>query len=159
MKKIPLTQGFFALVDDEDFEFLMQWKWFVSKKKNQFVAEGNAGTPKKRIKMHRFILGIYDPSKKVDHINGDTLDNRRLNIRICTHAENSRNRGLAKNNTSGFKGVNWSKPYNKWEVRIKLNDKSIAIGRFSNLKAAAKAYNEAAKKYHGEFARLNEIKE
>jgi len=159
MKQIPLTKGFFALVDDEDFEFLMQWKWFVSKKKNQFVAESRVGSPLVRVKMHRFIMQLSDKKMCVDHINGESLDNRRSNLRICTHAQNLRNKRLSKNNTSGFKGVNWNKNSDKWEVRIKTDGKSKCVGYFKCLLTAAKAYNEAAKKYHGEFARLNEIKE
>lgn len=158
MKKIPLTQGFIALVDDEDFEVLSKYKWFFTLKKDgRCASEGWAGNPKKRVYMHRFIMNLYDNSLCVDHINGDTLDNRRENLRICTHSQNMRNRRPSAKSTSGFKGVNWNKNSNKWEVRIKKDGKSIGVGYFNCLISAAKAYNEAAKKHHGEFARLNEI--
>jgi hypothetical protein len=92
-----------------------------------------------------------------DHINGDGLDNRRDNLRVCNCAQNQRNRGKQNNNQSGLKGVSWHKKGKKWITQLKLNKKNIYLGLFKNKERAAVAYNEAATKYHGEFARLNEI--
>jgi len=91
----------------------------------------------------------------VDHINHNLLDNRRQNLRICTPSENKRNRVLAKNNSSGYKGVNWSKGANKWRTQISINGKQKHLGLFNNILLAAEAYDSAAQKYYGEFAYTN----
>lgn len=107
--------------------------------------------------MHRFILGITDPKIQVDHINGDSLDNRKINLRLCSNSENSRNRGANKNNTSGYKGVRFRKEYGTYFATITVNRKEIYLGSFKTGKEAATAYNEAAIKYHDKFANLNEV--
>jgi hypothetical protein len=94
---------------------------------------------------------------KVDHINGDGLDNQRCNLRLATHSENLRNRGYTKKNTSRYKGVTWYKPYKKWRAQIKTDHKMKNLGYFDIPEEAAEAYNEAAKKYHGSFAWLNKL--
>lgn len=99
-----------------------------------------------------------DPtSQEVDHINGNGLDCRRGNLRLCTKSENQRNRRPNQNGTSGYKGVGWYKKYNCWRVRIQVNGKKQHIGYFDNEIDAATAYDNAAKQLHGEFARLNLI--
>jgi hypothetical protein len=87
----------------------------------------------------------------VDHINGNKLDNRRSNLRICTQAENQRNRGKQRNNVSGHKGVTWYARTSKWRVSIVLNKKHIHLGYFNLVSEAQKAYENAATEYHGEF--------
>ena len=163
MKEILLTQGMVALVDDEDFEYLSQWKWYADKKSQTFYAVrytklSRVNGKRKRIKisMHRLILNT-SPTDTSDHANGNGLDNRRINLRICTDAQNNMNRGLSKSNTSGFKGVCWDKQYRMWRAQIHINKTRIRIGRFEDKEKAAIAYNEAAIKYHGEFARLNDV--
>jgi hypothetical protein len=160
MKQIPLTQGKFAIVDDEDYDFLIQWKWHLSNRgyarRNNYV-EGVIVNPKS-ILMHRVILG--DPiGFQVDHINGDKLDNRKSNLRVCTTGENARNRGKNKNGTSGYKGVHFYKAYRKWQSHIMHERKMVWLGYFDTAEKAALAYNEAATKLHGEFAHLNKIPE
>jgi hypothetical protein len=106
--------------------------------------------------MHRFILN----AKKeyvIDHIDGDALNNQKKNLRICTHAENMRNSQIPINNTSGYKGVSYNKRYKKWEAHISFNNKLLNLGSFNDPVDAARAYNAAALKYHGEFAKLNKI--
>ena len=98
------------------------------------------------------------PKEQIDHKNGNRSDNRWCNLREATHTENQLNTDLYKNNTSGYKGVVWSKKACKWQVQIRDNNKSKWLGYYDDETAAAKVYNEAAIKYHGEFARLNEIK-
>lgn len=155
MKKIKLTQGKYTLVDDADFEWLNQWKWHAIKNYNKFYALRTE--KEKNIRMHRFILN--PPFKKeIDHINGDGLDNRRENLRICTHSENLKNREKQSNNLSGFKGVCWNKSDKRWVGQIFLKGKKcIYLGFFKTKEEAALAYNQAAKKYFGEFAKLNNL--
>lgn len=94
----------------------------------------------------------------VDHINGNTLDNRLSNLRVCEHKENRRNSKINLNNSTGYKGVDFVKSKNKYRARIKYNYKEIHLGMFNNAKEAASAYNKAAFKYFGKFANINKIK-
>lgn len=107
--------------------------------------------------MHRQIIGVTDPKIQVDHKEGIGLDNQRKNIRQCVHQENVMNQGISSSNKSGFKGVCMEKGSKKWRAAIKKDGKRIHLGLFSDKIDAAKAYNDAAKKYHGEFAHLNLI--
>ena len=104
--------------------------------------------------MHRLIMDA-PKGMDIDHINGNPLDNRKSNLRICTRAENMRNRGAQKNNTSGYKGVGWCKHRKKWHAQIKHNGKQIYIGRYKDKEEAARAYDAKAKELHGEYAHLN----
>lgn len=153
--EIPLTKGMFALIDEEDFELVSQHKWYL------WVGETNNYAHSKRfklIRMHRLIMGITDPKIKIDHRNRNGLDNRKENLRIATNSQNTCNKGPYKNRSSMFKGVYWDKKWRKWVVQITPPGKKIMhIGSFVNEKDAALAYNQAAKKYHGEFAYLNQI--
>lgn len=158
MKKIPLTQSRVALVDDSDFEWLSQFKWYTLRHRNTCYAFRKSPTRegRKTINMHREILGLSrGDGKMVDHINRDGLDNRRENLRLCTHAQNQRNSQKNKNNTSGYKGVTWDKQRGKWHSQIVVNHVRIRLGFFDDLIKAAQAYDAAARKYHGRFARTN----
>lgn len=163
MKKISLTQNQFTLVDDSDFDWLNQWKWNATWNPHTksfyavrgiYLGGGRKNSKTTSIKMHRLIINV-SKNKQVDHINHDTLDNRRKNLRICTRAENSMNRKLNINNTSGYKGISWNKPTKKWMAQIRKNGIGIHLGLFANIYQAAKAYDQAAKKLFGEFAKLN----
>lgn len=147
-KQIELTQGQVAIVDDEDFEFLNQWKWFAQKDKNTFYAVRGFG---KRIRMHRVIMNTPN-DMQVDHIDGNGLNNTRANLRNCTVAENTRNRKKPSTNTSGYMGVFPSAK--KWRAEI-THGKKIHLGYFDNPVDAAHAYDQAAKEYFGEFAKTN----
>lgn len=150
MKKIPLTQGFEAIVDDEDYESLSRFKWYALKFRKYIYATRNPRSG--RIYMHRVIMG--EPSLlEVDHINGDGLNNLRSNLRYATRSENQRNRGVPENNTTGYKGVHRLK--NRWVARIYVNGQRLHLGNFQNLEDAGRAYDSAAKRYFGEFARIN----
>lgn len=92
---------------------------------------------------------------QTDHINGNTLDNRKENLRICSIAENGRNRKIQKNNTSGYSGVSYMKGVCKWQATICVNKNKIYLGVFETAEESARAYDSAAKEYFGEFARLN----
>tara|TARA_R110002126_G_scaffold2337_2_gene13445 strand:+ start:3380 stop:3886 length:507 start_codon:yes stop_codon:yes gene_type:complete len=162
MKEIQLTQGKVALVDDEDYEYLNQWKWYANKFGNIFYAVKNIKIFKGKIRpvlMHRFLSNNKNTKMHTDHINGDGLDNRKINLRICTHSQNLMNRGASINNKTGYKGVSYDKKQNKFKAQIGVNKKNITLLRTNNPIDAARAYNTAAQKYHGEFAQLNVIPE
>jgi len=159
MKQIPLTQGKFALVDDEDYDDLIRHKWCAEKNKGTWYAmrrrkSGEPGTQAK-VKMHRSILGLTDSSIKGDHRNGNGLDNTRANLRACSNAENARNRTLQSNSNTGYMGVYFHKASKKFRAAIKVDGRIIYIGSFGTPKDAAAARDAAAKIHHGEFARLN----
>ena len=150
MKRIALTQNKFALVDDEDYNELIKHRWYANNNGgHSYAVKSSSGG----IQMHRVIMGA-PPNKVVDHINGNGLDNRRKNLRICTNAENRRNQKLSKTNKSGFKGIYWHKRVNKWVVQISFNNKNIWGGCYSDKNEAVGARNELVVKYHGSFARL-----
>jgi hypothetical protein len=157
MKEIPLTRGKTAIVDDADYEWLSQWKWCAgvggSGTKCYAVRHQGTGIKKRKmVLMHRIITNTPD-GMECDHINGNSLDNRRENLRICTHMENIRNRPLSKNNTTGYKGVVSRR--GRYMVTIRLDYKRIYLGDFDTAEEAACAYDEAAKRYYGVFAKLN----
>jgi len=160
MRKIQLTQDKIALVDNSDYQFLSKYKWRAirNKKSRTYYAMANIYEDGKRttILMHRKILNV----KKgiiCDHINGNGLDNRRLNLRVCSFAENVRNSRKPINNTSGYKGVSWDKRRKIWQSYITYKDKTIHLGAFRDIGVAAFEYNKAAIKYHKKFANLNFI--
>jgi hypothetical protein len=161
MKKIKLTQDKFALVDDQDYEFLIQWKWCASKHRGMFYAVRCVQSKLKQtaIKMHQIIairMGLL-ASDTLDHIDQNGLNNQRLNLRLATVSQNGINRPKQRNNTSGYKGVHWRKDSHKWQAKIQINGKDIHLGYFTSKKEAAKAYNKAALKYFGKFAVLNKV--
>ncbi len=154
----PKYPNTFAMVDDEDFDFLNQWKWHPHKSNTQVYARRlhrkSDARPSIGIVMHRQIMGFHG-DKVIDHINRNSLDNRRENLRFCTIRQNAQN---SKNkNTKLFRGLTWSKKMKRFVARIRVNGKHIDLGGFVNPVDAAKAYNEAAKIHHGEFASLNRL--
>lgn len=108
-------------------------------------------------KAHRIVfaltLGRW-PVEQIDHINGIRDDNRIVNLREATSAQNKQNTGLMRTNTSGQKGVSWHKRTGTWEARIMVNRRNIILGHFTNIEAASLVYRVACLKYHGDFARL-----
>ena len=155
MKEILLTQGKATQVDDEDYEFLNQWKWCVAKTSSTIYA-------KRRRKgscrcdtalMHRDIM---KPEKGlcIDHIDGNGLNNQKSNLRFCTHTQNMQN-SKSETGKSRYKGVNWLGRLNKWKAEIRLNKRGIHLGVFLDDKRAALFYDEAARLLFGEFAQVN----
>ena len=163
MKTIPLTQGQVALVDDADYEALIQFKWFAVKEKGGriYYAARNKRLPNGRrqmVQMHRDILGVTDPKEKVDHENSCGTDNRRRNIRVTTNALNIANSRKRRGCTSNFKGVylDVKAKANPWRAAVGGKTR-VNLGSFSTELQAARAYNRAAKQSFGKFARLNQI--
>jgi hypothetical protein len=157
-RRVKLTKGKHARVDVCNFEQLSRYNWYaVGNSKLYAHRRIYKGVGKKRefVAMHREVIGAPD-GMCVDHIDGDSLNNTRANLRIATSEQNAWNkRKFSKGGTSEYMGVHWSKGEKKWRANIGYKNKKIYLGFFEAEKDAAKAYDEAAKKYYGEFAYLN----
>jgi hypothetical protein len=161
---IPLTQGLQTVVDAADYEWLSVWKWRAlrSKTAKSFYAARtiyvyeNERKKAVVVMMHRLILGIPRGDKRQgDHIEtGQTLDNRRSNLRVATRTQNGTNTRRYACNTSGYKGVSWHIAHKKWKASIRVDKKLIHLGYFDTAEKAYAAYCEAARSFFGEFARL-----
>lgn len=158
MKEIKLTQNQVTLVDDKDYEYLNQYKWFYTLSPNHNT--GYAARRKKingvnkTIFMHRIIMQTED-GKFTDHINGNGIDNRRINLRICTIAQNTANSSKHKDILTEYKGLYWIPIIDKWRATISPNGKSVILGHYKNKIDAAMKYDKAARYYYGEFAKTN----
>lgn len=154
LKTIPLTKGKFAIVDDEDYEWLSQWKWHINS--HGYVVRFN---DRYCIQMHRLIIETFirefKNDEQADHKNRIRHDNRKTNLRIVTREQNQRNRASNKNTSSKYKGVVWHKTRKKWQAQIKIKRKYYYLGVYDNEKEAAKIYDQKAKSLFGEYAWLN----
>ena len=163
MRTIPLTQGKVALADDQDYVWLSQWKWHalkrVLKKRDAWYAVRCVRTPGGRViavYMHVEIaarMGIGQ-RHKVDHWDGDSLNNQRKNLRAATHAQNCQNR-QKQPHSSKYKGVSWENKAGRWRAQIQVDGRCIFLGYFVREEDAARAYDRAARQYFGDFALLN----
>jgi len=149
---IPLTRGLFSIVDAKDYPHLSQYTWFAEGTENNYYAVRKENG--KSIKMHRQITNAPD-HLVVDHIDHNGLNNRNSNLRLATFTQNCQNQRRLSHKTSKYKGVHWNKANKKWAAQITSNKKSHHLGYFSNEIDAACAYDQAARKYHGDFASLN----
>ena len=147
------------MIDDEDYDVVSQFKWSVSKAGKKYYAK--ASVPQSQLKsegrkgcsIHLHALIMRFPSKLVDHINGDTLDCRKENLREATSSQNSANRnGIHAKNTSGYRGVSFDKINHKWRAKVQVGLKHKTVGRFARIQDAINAAKEARLKYFGEFA-------
>lgn len=150
------------LVDDEDYNFLNQFRWYLRRSNKRNNQLGYAQTPitinrkQTSIIMHKILIDIPN-GMVIDHINHNTFDNRKSNLRIVTKSQNQMNKLPQKGKISKFKGVNWDKNLKKWKSRCSLNRKQYYLGLFEDEIDAARAYNIKAKELHGEYAYLNEV--
>jgi len=150
MKKIKLTQGQVALVDDADVEMLSKFKWSA-----RWCPDTKSYYAIATVSMGRLILGLRDPKIKADHINHTTLDNQRHNLRPATHTQNKRNmRGVYLNSKSGHRGVGYHRQSKKWHARIRVNGKLHSLGLFKKIGDAVAAYAAANRHHFGEFGGL-----
>jgi hypothetical protein len=158
-RKIDLGEDHFTIVEPCDYYSIRHFKWFVHGNGTNLYAARSALTSDLRSKliyMHRQLMS-QPASLVVDHHNCDSLDNRRANLRVVTQAVNMRNRRKRKNTSSRYIGVWFDKKRNKWTAQIRYNGHKLWLGRFDDESAAARAYDHAAVKYFGEFARLNNV--
>lgn len=157
MERIYLNHGKTTLIDDEDYQFISQFKWRSHNGYAHRYSRKYEGPPR-TIYIHRVLMGLaLGDTRQVDHINGDKLDNRRLNLRICTRSQNAMNSSRKRSGSSQYKGVGFYKRDHKWQAQIKINNKLTYLGLFTSEIEAAKAYNKAAKEHFKEFAKLNSI--
>ena len=153
-KAIELTQGYFTVVDYEDYDKMSKYLWNYNKGyARRWIGNG------KSVLMHRELIDVPE-GMFVDHVNGNKLDNRKSNLRACTNKQNSVNsRPYRRKMASQYKGVTYNKNSNKWYARIQNDGKRIFIGQYSTEKEAALAYNRKASEFFGEFAYLNVVEE
>lgn len=157
MKYLELTRGKRAIVDDDDYALLSQWKWSAVKgngKLSNFYAM--RGEKRKTIKLHRFIMKAKK-GEIIDHLDGNGLNNTKKNLRRCSQQENIRNSRKRRGTSSRYKGVSWDKREKKWSAYITFDYAKIALGNHDSENEAAIQYNEKAKELFGEFAKLNII--
>jgi hypothetical protein len=153
-QSIPLTRGYTALVDDSDYDPVHHSKWL-------YIGSGYAGRfvtiggQKKLLYLHRFLLDAQ-PDQRIDHINGDRLDNRRANLRLVTLFQNQQNRKCPTHTASNKKGVNWHRKKGKWHVRISVEGTRIHLGYYDDLETAAQVYDAAARHFFNGYARPND---
>ena len=149
---VPLNAGAIAIVDAIDVDLVRPFNWTFNRA--YAMAHEVRG---RTMYMHRLIAGIHGVGRRivVDHVNGDGLDNRRANLRICSQAENGRNMSTSRPHSSRFKGVSWYANYQKWEAYGHLGGRKVRLGYFTDEVDAGRAYDAFAREHYGEFARLN----
>jgi hypothetical protein len=159
--EILLSDNYVAIVDDNDLKRPWRYTWHAVKRRRSdgtiravYAARNHYGEDGKRrlLLLHRFLLGVTDPAVEVDHKDGNTLNYRRKNLRKATDLQTAQNANIRRDNTSGIKGVSWSKEHSKWVVRIQAGNKRLFIGLFGTLEKAATAREKAARTHHKEFA-------
>jgi len=171
MKEIKLSEGdgrknprqkykgqYVALVDDSDYEWLMQWKWRVHIQPHTCYAHTNIRLPNGKIRvvrMHRVVLGINNPLIIIDHRNRNGLDNQSDNLRVCTNSKNQANRISKPGSSSKYLGVSWHKRDKLWRAKVKKDGIEYRLGGFKFEKDAAVARDKKAQELHGSFAILN----
>jgi hypothetical protein len=156
VREVPLTQGYVALVDDEDYDRVAQFRWHIARSRGRVYATRGYRLSGRRydVLMHRFLLSTPE-GFETDHIDGDSLNNQRGNLRICSPSSNQANRGKPSNNRSGFKGVYWAPQRGRWRSVIRVNGRLRHLGYFESPEEAARAYDRSAYAAWGEFAHLN----
>lgn len=162
MKRIPLTRGKFAIVDDRDFKWLSKWHWQADRIKHKrvpptYYARSHPTYNGPKLHMHREIMARMGLKQalQVDHKDGNSLNNRRGNLRSASNSQNNANKSKLSGYSSKFKGVSWDKARRKWAAELTCGWRKYHIGRFEIEEEAARAYDYVARLKFGEFARLN----
>jgi hypothetical protein len=169
-RRFVTDNGYEYMIDEEDAEKISKYHWFgyqsykklangEVKRERKYIAARlykDRKTPLKHIALHRVIMDAPE-GLQIDHVDGNGLNNKKSNLRICNQSQNLANGKRYRNNKSGYRGVTWHKKTKKWQAEITINHKRVALGYFHSPVEAGIAYNEAAKKSFGEFARLNEV--
>lgn len=150
---VPLTRGAVAIIDVVDIERVAKHSWCLDRAGNR-LDYAMTRINNRSVRLHRYISSPPD-GLHVDHVNGNGLDNRRENLRLCSHRENLRNQRPQEGTVSGFKGVTVNKGSRRWRAKIVIDDREVLIGTFNDAESAARAYDAAALEMHGEFAHLN----
>lgn len=154
MKKIPLTQGKFTLIDDEDYDYLARWKWCYAKPRNGHSSCNVVRKDKQRILIMSRVILDAPVGLQVDHINHNPLDNQHNNLRLATARQNAANtRG--RKHSSIYKGVSFHRLIKRWVAQIRIDDKNKYLGSYVSESEAARAYDKVAYEKSGEFAFLN----
>ena len=159
MKKIKLTRGRFAIVDDDDYEMLKKHSWHCLEihTEGKYYAGTTVRITKQKqysLKMHRYIMGLKrGDGKLIDHINNDGLDNRKKNLRIVSYSENNKNRSVGKNNTTGSKGIYLEKQTGKYKVQINNNGIRHYLGKYSTIDEAKQVRALKEKELYGKYSR------
>lgn len=156
MRLVQLTRGKYAIIDSEDFSAVECYKWNYSNSGYAKTAVPHPTIKGRQSYLYMHTLLMSTPKgMHVDHKDGNSLNNQRSNLRLCSHADNMRNSKIPKNNTSGYKGVGFLKRSGRWNACIYFMNKRIHIGNYTNKDDAARAYDTKATELYGEFARLN----
>lgn len=143
----------YGLIDRKDYELIKHLTWNITKGFGPYIVAGGGNN---KILLHRFLMNVTNTRIHVDHINGNGLDNRRNNLRLCTNQENHFNTKKRQGTTSKYKGVYWNTERKKWQVSVKdLNGKTKSLGRYVDEVEAAKAYDKYVKNLYGKFANPN----
>lgn len=140
----------YYIIDACDMERVQVYRWYIDGSGYMWAC-----IDKKHVGMHRFLLNVTDRKQCVDHINGQKLDNRKANLRLCTQRQNCQNTQTRCNRSSSYKGVSWDRSNNKWRTYIGINGRLKYLGRFTDKEEAARVYDRAARIYFGEFACVN----
>ena len=160
-KKIPLTKGKSAIVDNNDYDILAKYSWYSNESsttpyayRSRWISGENRSV---EIPMHHVVMNCVGRGEEVDHINGNGLDNRKENLRFVTRAQNNWNQKPRNCTSSRYKGVSWNKRREYWESYIQVNNRKHHLGSYQNEEMAALAYDLSALCMRGEYARVNNV--